>query len=146
MDRPEVTLIVTTYQMPYHLERVLASAARQTVAQRMEVVVSDDGSTDETPQVVAEFAAGHVPNAEHMPLDRIESLPARVGPDDALLLYCQRGERAVRAYHLLKGTLQGRLSLLQDGYEGWLRGGLAETADVTVGGMEPPSLAVVERS
>ena len=94
----------------------------------------------------AEFAAGHIPNAEHMPLDRIESLPARVGPDDALLLYCQRGERAVRAYHLLKGTLQGRLSLLQDGYEGWLRGGLAETADVTVGGMEPPSLAVVERS
>ena len=94
----------------------------------------------------AEFAAGHIPGAEHMPLDRIESLPARVGPDDALLLYCQRGERAVRAYHLLKGTLQGRLSLLQDGYEGWLRGGLAETADVTVGGMEPPSLAVVERS
>ena len=94
----------------------------------------------------AEFAAGHIPSAEHMPLDRIESLPARVGPDDALLLYCQRGERAVRAYHLLKGTLQGRLSLLQDGYEGWLRGGLAETADVTVGGMEPPSLAVVERS
>ncbi len=94
----------------------------------------------------AEFAAGHIPGAEHAPLDRIESLPARVGPDDALLLYCQRGERAVRAYHLLKGTLQGRLSLLQDGYEGWLRGGLAETADVTVGGMEPPSLAVVERS
>ena len=94
----------------------------------------------------AEFAAGHIPGAEHMPLDRIESLPTRVGPDDALLLYCQRGERAVRAYHLLKGTLQGRLSLLQDGYEGWLRGGLAETADVTVGGMEPPSLAVVERS
>lgn len=94
----------------------------------------------------AEFAAGHIPGAEHAPLDRIESLPARVGPDDALLLYCQRGERAVRAYHLLKETLQGRLSLLQDGYEGWLRGGLAETADVTVGGMEPPSLAVVERS
>ena len=94
----------------------------------------------------AEFAAGHIPGAEHAPLDRVESLPARVGPDDNLLLYCQRGERAVRAYHLLKGTLQGRLSLLQDGYEGWLRGGLAETADVTVGGMEPPSLAVVERS
>ncbi len=95
----------------------------------------------------AEFAAGHIPGAEHAPLDQIESLPARVGPDDELLLYCQRGERAVRAYHLLKGTLQGRLSLLQGGYEGWLCGGLAETADgFTIGGMEPPSLAVVERS
>ena len=95
----------------------------------------------------AEFAAGHIPGAEHAPLDRIESLPARVGPDDELLLYCQRGERAVRAYHLLKGTLKERLSLLQGGYEGWLGSGLAETADgFTVGGMEPPSLAVVERS
>ncbi|QQS54506.1 MAG: molybdopterin-synthase adenylyltransferase MoeB [Candidatus Competibacteraceae bacterium] len=95
----------------------------------------------------AEFAAGHIPGAEHAPLERIESLPARVGPNDDLLLYCQRGERAVRAYQLLKEQLQGRLSLLQGGYEGWLRGGLAETANgFADGGMEPPSLAVIERS
>ncbi len=95
----------------------------------------------------AEFAAGHISGAEHAPLDQIESLPARVGSNDDLLLYCQRGERAVRAYHLLKGELKGRLSLLQGGYDAWLRGGLAETAGgSTVGGMEPPSLAVVERS
>lgn len=57
MTAPDVSLIVTTYQMPRHLERVLAAAERQSVARRMELIVSDDGSTDETPDVVKQFAA-----------------------------------------------------------------------------------------
>lgn len=57
MTTPAVSLIVTTYQMPWHLERVLAAVAQQTVASRMEVIVSDDGSTDETPTIVQKFAA-----------------------------------------------------------------------------------------
>jgi GT2 family glycosyltransferase len=56
MSRPEVSLIVTTFQMPGHLERVLASVARQTVFDRMEVIVTDDGSADETPEVVSRFS------------------------------------------------------------------------------------------
>lgn len=42
--------------MPAHLARVLASLAQQTIASRMEVVISDDGSADETPDLVARFA------------------------------------------------------------------------------------------
>ncbi|QDU31802.1 Chondroitin synthase [Anatilimnocola aggregata] len=57
MSSPAVTVVVTTYQMPEHLRRVLAAVEMQTVASQMEVVVSDDGSTDETPEVVARFAA-----------------------------------------------------------------------------------------
>ncbi len=56
MGGPEVAVIVTTYQMPWHLQRALESIAAQQTARRLEVVVCDDGSTDETPQVVAEFA------------------------------------------------------------------------------------------
>ncbi len=56
MARPEVSLIVCTYQMPGHLRRVLASIARQTVVQKLEILVTDDGSTDETPQLVREFS------------------------------------------------------------------------------------------
>ena len=56
MARPEVSVIVTTYQMPRHLQRVLASIARQTVVGQLEVIVTDDGSTDETPEVVRRFA------------------------------------------------------------------------------------------
>lgn len=58
MATPAVSLIVTTYQMPAHLERVLAAVERQTMADRLEVIVSDDGSTDETRDVVQRFAAG----------------------------------------------------------------------------------------
>jgi glycosyltransferase involved in cell wall biosynthesis len=55
---PDVSLIVNTFQKPRHLSLVLESIALQRdVAGRIEVVVSDDGSTDETAAVVAAFAA-----------------------------------------------------------------------------------------
>ncbi|MDG4549939.1 MAG: molybdopterin-synthase adenylyltransferase MoeB [Candidatus Contendobacter sp.] len=71
-------------------------------------------------RTLAEFVAGHVPGAIHAPLDQIEEFAARIGPDDHLLLYCQSGGRAVRAYHQLKAKSQGQLWLLRGGYEAWL--------------------------
>jgi len=56
LARPDVSLIVTTYQMPGHLRRVLASVAQQSVVDRLEIIVTDDGSQDETPEVVREFS------------------------------------------------------------------------------------------
>jgi len=55
MPVAEVALVVTTYQMPGHLRRCLASIRRQRTARRLEVIVADDGSRDETATVVAEF-------------------------------------------------------------------------------------------
>lgn len=55
-SEPIVSLVVTTYQMPRHLERVLASVAQQTIARQMEVIVADDGSTDDTEEIVRSFA------------------------------------------------------------------------------------------
>lgn len=53
----DVALCVTTYQRPWHLRRTLASiAAQQGVAGRFELVVTDDGSLDETPGLVEQFA------------------------------------------------------------------------------------------
>ena len=53
---PEIALSVTTYQKPWHLRRALASIAGQRgVEGRMELVVTDDGSTDETPEIVEQF-------------------------------------------------------------------------------------------
>ena len=55
--RPEVSLLITTYEKPRHLRLTLASVAlQQGVDGRMEVIVTDDGSTDETVQVVERFA------------------------------------------------------------------------------------------
>jgi glycosyltransferase involved in cell wall biosynthesis len=53
---PEIALLVSTYQRPYHLRRVLLSIALQQAAGDMEVVITDDGSRDDTPSVVADFA------------------------------------------------------------------------------------------
>jgi glycosyltransferase involved in cell wall biosynthesis len=55
--RPEIALLVSTYQKPWHLERVLTSIAMQRgVEGRIELVVTDDGSTDQTPEIVEQFA------------------------------------------------------------------------------------------
>lgn len=57
MSQPEIALLMSTYQRPAHLRRALESIAlQQDVDGRMELVVTDDGSTDETPQIVADFA------------------------------------------------------------------------------------------
>jgi glycosyltransferase involved in cell wall biosynthesis len=54
----DVALIVNTYQKPRHLSLVLESIAAQVdVAGRFEVIVTDDGSTDETPRIVHTFAS-----------------------------------------------------------------------------------------
>lgn len=54
----EIALLVSTYQRPEHLRRCLASIAGQEgVRGKMEVVVTDDGSQDETLLIVRQFAA-----------------------------------------------------------------------------------------
>ena len=56
MATPQIAVVVCTYEMPRHLAQVLASLASQTLANKMELVVSDDGSADETEELVARFA------------------------------------------------------------------------------------------
>jgi GT2 family glycosyltransferase len=57
-SRPDVSLVVNTFEKPAHLAAVLESIARQEgVAGRFEVIVSDDGSGAATRDVVESFAA-----------------------------------------------------------------------------------------
>lgn len=58
MSLPEIAIVVSTFERPAHLRRVLVSiAAQRGVNGAMEVVVADDGSRDQTRQVVRQFAA-----------------------------------------------------------------------------------------
>lgn len=56
MDLPNATLIVSTYEMPRHLELVCAALERQS-ARNFEVIVCDDGSGEETRQIIEGFKA-----------------------------------------------------------------------------------------
>ncbi|GAA3607757.1 hypothetical protein GCM10022199_09420 [Marihabitans asiaticum] len=53
----EVSIIVTTYNIEDYVEQSLASVAAQTLSD-IEVLVVDDGSSDSTPQKIADFCAG----------------------------------------------------------------------------------------
>lgn len=54
---PDMAVLVSSYQRPRHLERVLASiACQQRMQGRFEVVVTDDGSQDESCSIVEKFA------------------------------------------------------------------------------------------
>jgi glycosyltransferase involved in cell wall biosynthesis len=56
MTTPEIAICVTTYQRPNSLALVLESiAAQRCQHDKLEVVVSDDGSTDHTAEVVESF-------------------------------------------------------------------------------------------
>ena len=56
MPTPQISIIVCTYQRPANLRRVLASISGQRgVDGQFEVVVADDGSKDETPEIVQQF-------------------------------------------------------------------------------------------
>ncbi|MFM7136148.1 MAG: glycosyltransferase [Planctomycetota bacterium] len=57
-QRPDTSVLVTTFRRPRHLALVLESIALQRgVPRDHEIVVADDGSGDATAEVVAEFAA-----------------------------------------------------------------------------------------
>ncbi|TSA50942.1 MAG: glycosyltransferase [Nitrosomonadales bacterium] len=55
-DMPRISVIVTTYQRPRALDRVLASLADQEVAPN-EIIIADDGSGPETSALVSTWQA-----------------------------------------------------------------------------------------
>jgi glycosyltransferase involved in cell wall biosynthesis len=57
MTRPDISLIVNTFQKPRHLALVLGSIALQEgIDGRFEVVVADDGSDATTVEIISDFA------------------------------------------------------------------------------------------
>jgi len=57
-DRPRVSVVVPTCNRRPILERCVKSLAEQTYP-NYEIIIVDDGSTDDTPEFLQQFAAGH---------------------------------------------------------------------------------------
>ncbi|HTL53703.1 MAG TPA: glycosyltransferase [Planctomycetota bacterium] len=57
----DLTLLVTTFERPYHLERLFGALLRQRIPpsldpRRVQLLIADDGSQDHTPAVIARYA------------------------------------------------------------------------------------------
>jgi glycosyltransferase involved in cell wall biosynthesis len=59
MNTPRASLLVTTYEMPRHLELVLAALERQS-SMEFELILCDDGSGPESRHVISQFQS-HAP-------------------------------------------------------------------------------------
>lgn len=66
-----------------------------------------------------EVAAGMIPGAEHIPLDRFD--PAKLGPDDGreVVLYCRSGRRSTIAGEKLAAALGKPVEHLAGGILAW---------------------------
>jgi len=91
--QPLVTALVPTYNGAAFISRTLDSLARQTWP-RLEILVGDDRSTDDTLAIVREFAARH-PHTRV--LERTENLGWLRNSND--LMAHARGELMVFAFH-----------------------------------------------
>ncbi len=55
-DYPKITTMITTYNHEKYIAQAIESAIKQTGNFIHEILISDDGSTDKTPQIIAEYA------------------------------------------------------------------------------------------
>ncbi len=91
-DRPLLSLCLATYNRARYLDRYLTHhlTAFETAGIDYELVVSDNGSTDETPEILARYAADN-------PRIRVVRQPRNMGAHANILasLHLARGEVAV---------------------------------------------------
>lgn len=66
----------------------------------------------------AEFRAYHIPGAEHVPLERVATLP--FSSETTLVLYSETGVHAAQAWVFLRALGHGRVVFLRNGLHEWL--------------------------
>ncbi|WP_299899703.1 glycosyltransferase family 2 protein [uncultured Aquimarina sp.] len=65
MQLPEITVIISTYNQPMWLQKVLCGYENQTV-DHFEIIIADDGSTEETKTMINEFCKTSRLQIEHV--------------------------------------------------------------------------------
>jgi hydroxyacylglutathione hydrolase len=77
----------------------------------------------------SEWAAGHIPDALHVPLS---ALPARIDSiprDKPVVVHCQHGQRAIIAAGVLQAAGFKNIECLRGGFAAWQAAGQTVIAD-----------------
>ena len=75
----------------------------------------------------SEWASGHVPGAQHIPLGQLAQRTSSLPRDRDLLLICQSGNRSARAVELLQRAGFSRATNVAGGMLAWSRARLPVT-------------------
>jgi rhodanese-related sulfurtransferase len=103
---------VSDNQEPF--KRISAAEAKQMIDQGVAVV------DVRTP---AEWNGGHIPQAQHVPLDSILARPRDVLKGDNLIFVCQVGQRSALAAEMAAAVGMNSLYNLEGGTDAWVRAG-----------------------
>jgi rhodanese-related sulfurtransferase len=103
---------VSDNQEPF--KRISAAEAKQMIDQGVAIV------DVRTP---AEYVGGHIPQAQHVPLDSILARPRDVLKGDNLIFVCQVGQRSALAAEMAAAVGFKTLYNLEGGTDAWVRAG-----------------------
>lgn len=70
-QRPAITVIVPTHNYAQYLPQALYAVAHQSIDEHYELIIVDDSSSDETPQVIAEFVASEAAQKSNLAVRHI---------------------------------------------------------------------------
>jgi rhodanese-related sulfurtransferase len=103
---------VSDSQEPF--KRISAAVAKQMI---------DQGVTVIDVRTPAEFGGGHIPQAQHIPLDSILARPRDVLKQDNVIFVCQVGQRSALAAEMAAAVGMKTLYNLEGGTDAWVRAG-----------------------
>ena len=95
-------------------KRISAAEAKAMIDQGIRVV------DVRTP---AEYGGGHIPQAEHVPLDSILARPRDVLKADNVIFVCQVGQRSALAAEMAAAVGFKTLYNLEGGTDAWIKAG-----------------------
>jgi rhodanese-related sulfurtransferase len=105
-------VLVSDSQEPF--KRISAAEAKQMI---------DQGVTVVDVRTPAEWGGGHIPQAQHVPLDSILARPRDVLKGDNVIFVCQVGQRSALAAEMAAAVGFKTLYNLEGGTDAWVRAG-----------------------